>query len=255
VLAVLGLLVIAAIAVAAPDDPVMPSAAGTFVDDFNGPSGAPPNPATWVDYGPQCGAFAKWGKIRCGTSEHLDGHGHLVIPATPSAGSALQTKGRYGFTYGTASAWIKMPSEAGYWPAFWMLNGDQTGSQALTGEIDVTEVHTPDKGAHTNAHVWKGPDEVWGTSDRATKTGVDLSKRFHKYSVDVEPGRVTFSVDDVQVRVLKKKASAKWAWGPEITRPNFLILDLAIRRHSKPKPSASAEMLVDRVTVVPSHSG
>jgi hypothetical protein len=231
------------------------SAAQPFLDDFNGVSGAPPNPAKWVDYGPKCGGYGSWGKIRCGTSEHLDGRGHLVIPATPSAGSALQTKGRYGFTYGTMSAWIKMPSQSGYWPGFWALNGDQTGRESLTGEIDATEVYTPRRGAHANAHVWHGPREVWGTPDLESMTGVDLTKGFHKYSVEVEPGRLTFFFDDVRVRVVKRSSSAAWAWGPRVTRPNFVILDLAIRRAPAPAPSRPAAMLVDRVQIIPSGSG
>jgi hypothetical protein len=82
--------------------------------------------------------------------------------------------------------------------------------------------------------------------------GVDLTQRFHKYSVDIEPGRLTFLFDDVRVRVVKRTSSAPWAWGPEITRPNFLILDLAIRRAAGRAPSGPASMLVDRVQVTPS---
>ena len=229
-------------------------AAQPFVDDFDGPSGAQPDPAKWVDYGPDCGAYASWGKIRCGKSEHLDGRGHLVIPATPSAGSALQTRGLYGFTYGTMAAWIKMPSEPGYWPAFWALNGDQTGRERLTGEIDVAEVYTPRSGLHSNAHVWDGSDEKWETSDRRTMTHVDLSNRFHKYSVKIEPGKISFFFNDARIRVVKKSSSATWAWGPNVDRPNFLILDLAIRRAPAEAPSRPASMLVDRVEVIPSGS-
>jgi hypothetical protein len=247
-------LLIAAVALCVSAAPTggTPAATQPFLDEFDGVAGALPDPAKWVDYGPSCGAYASWGKIRCGASEHLDGRGHLVIGATPSAGAALQTKGRYGFTYGTMSAWIKMPSQPGYWPAFWALNGDQTGSEVFTGEIDATEVHAPRRGTHPNAHVWDGGDEVWATPDRAVMAGVDLTQRFHKYSVDIEPGRLTFLFDDVRVRVVKRTSSAPWAWGPEITRPNFLILDLAIRRAAGRAPSGPASMLVDRVQVIPS---
>jgi beta-glucanase (GH16 family) len=175
-----------------------------------------------------------------------------VIPATPAAGSALQTKGLYGFRYGTMAAWIKMPSEPGYWPAFWALNGDQTGSESLTGEIDVAEVYTPRKGTHANAHVWDGSREKWDTPDRESMTDVDLTKRFHKYSVKIQPGKLTFFFDDVQVRVVKKTSSATWAWGPDVNRPNFLILDLAVRRAPARAPSEPASMLVDRVQVIAS---
>jgi hypothetical protein len=243
------------VARSAPSDAAAPAATRPFLDDFDGASGARPDPANWVDYGPACGAYAPWGRIHCGASEHLDGRGHLVIPATPSAGSALQTRGRYGFTYGTMSAWIKMPPQPGYWPGFWALNGDQTGSEALTGEIDATEVYTPHRGTHPRAHVWDGPHHVWATSDLVSMTGVDLTRRFHKYSVDVEPGQLTFLFDDVRVRVVKKSSSAPWAWGRQVTRPNFLILDLAVRRGAEAAASRPASMLVDRVEVIPSGSG
>jgi hypothetical protein len=242
-------------AMAPSHDGGMASAAGApapFLDDFNGAAGARPDPAKWVDYGPGCGAYVSWGRIRCRAGEHLDGRGHLVIPATPSGGSALQTKGRYGFTYGTMSAWIEMPPQSGYWPAFWALNGDQIGGQSLTGEIDVSEVYTPRRGTHANVHVWNGGRELWSTRDLGGMNGVDLTRSFHKYSVDIEPGRVAFFFDDVLVRVVKKSSSGRWAWGPDVTRPNFLILDLAVRR--SPAPSRSAVMLVDRVQVIPSPS-
>jgi hypothetical protein len=222
-----------------------------FIDDFSGPAGSLPDPAKWVDYGPGCGAFASWGRIRCGMTEHLDGRGHLVIPATPAAGSALQTAGLHGFTYGTIAAWIKMPSEPGYWPAFWALNGDQAGGESRTGEIDVTEVYTSRRGSHANAHVWDGGRQQWETRDVEAMTHTDLSKRFHKYSVDLSPGRIEFFVDDVSVRIVKKSSSPRWAWGPDVMRQNFLIFDLAVRR----APSRPASMLVDRVLVVPSGTG
>jgi hypothetical protein len=232
-----------------------PAATQPFLDDFDGVAGAPPDPARWVDYGPHCGAYASWGEIRCGASEHLDGRGHLVIPASPSGGSALQTKGRYAFTYGTLSAWIQMPPRSGYWPAFWTLNGDQTGSEALTGEIDVTEVYTPSRRTHSNVHVWRGPRKLWATPDGPRAAGADLSQGFHEYSVDIEPGQITFLLDGVRVRSVKKSSAPRWAWGPDVTRPNFLILDLAVRRAARPAPSAPASMLVDRVQVIPVAAG
>jgi hypothetical protein len=229
-----------------------PAATRPLLDDFDGVAGAPPDPARWVDYGPHCGAYASWGEIRCGASEHLDGRGHLVIPATPSGGSALQTRGRYVFTYGTLSAWIQMPARSGYWPAVWMLNGDQADSQALTGEIDIAEVYTPSRRTDSTVHVWRGPRELWAAPDRPHDASADLSRGFHEYRVDIEPGQITFFVDGVRVRSVKKTSARRWAWGPDVTRPNFLILDLAVRRAPGPEPARPASMLVDRVQVIPS---
>jgi hypothetical protein len=244
-----------AVALAAAEGAGTPAATRPLLDDFDGVAGAPPDPARWVDYGPHCGAYAPWGEIRCGASEHLDGRGHLVIPATPSGGSALQTRGRYAFTYGTVSAWIRMPARSGYWPAFWTLNGDQADSQALTGEIDITEVYAPGRRTDSTVHVWRGPRELWAAPARSHAAGADLSRGFHEYRVDIKPGQITFFVDDVRVRTLKKSSAQRWAWGPDVTRPNFLILDLAVGRAFGPGPAGPASMLVDRVQVIPSGAG
>jgi hypothetical protein len=231
-----------------------PAATQPFVDNFDGPAGFPPDPLKWVDYGPKCGAYAGWGKIRCGTTERLDGKGHLVIPATPKAGAGLQTKGRYGFVYGTMSVWMKLPPQPGYWAAFWSLNGDQHGDESVTGEIDISEVYTGLPGTHANAHVWDGSEQVWDTPLFATAKNLDLTKRFHKYSVTITPGRMIFLLDDVPVRVVQKSPRTIWAWGPDVMRPNFMILNLAIRRPPGPRAKKPAALLVDKVQVVPAAS-
>jgi len=235
----------------APAAPSPPAATGAaFADDFDGAGGSAPDPAKWVDYGPGCGAYAGWGSIRCGAGEHLDGAGHLVVPATAAGGAGLQTKGRFGFVYGTMSAWIKMPAEAGYWPGFWSLNGTQTGAEALTGEIDATEVYTTWSGSNSNVHVWNGGTHLWSIPNVLAGQHVDLSAGFHKYSVNVKPGKVTFFLDDAEVgSVSKGAAGTPWAWGPDVMRPNFLILDLAVGGAGQPAPSAPGAMLVDRVEV------
>jgi hypothetical protein len=230
-----------------------PAARTPLIDNFDGPAGWPPDPAYWTDYGPGCGAYGGFGLIRCGITEHLDGRGHLVIPATPTAGAALQTRGLYGAVYGTFSAWIKIPRQGGYWPAFWTLNGTQTGNEARAGEIDIAESYVPDRGSHANAHVWVGSREVWSARDVRAAMHLDLSRRFHKYSVRIAPGKLTFSIDDRRVRVIRRSPARVWAWGPVVTRPNFVILDLA--RGPFRKASKAARMLVDRVEVRPAGSG
>lgn len=48
----------------------------------------------------------------------------------------INTRGKMEFTYGTASARIKMPAGAGLWPAFWALG---EGKWPDCGEIDIME--------------------------------------------------------------------------------------------------------------------
>jgi hypothetical protein len=233
---------------AGPPQQAAPTGGGpAFSDDFNGPAGGAPDPGKWVDYGPGCGGVGDWGSILCGSNERLDGDGHLVIPATPSAGSGLMTQGRFGFVYGTMSAWIKVPPQSGYWPAFWSLNGTQTGEE-LTGEIDTTEVYTAWPGSTSTAHAWTGGAHLWKIQDFVGGENAALSADFHKYSATIAPGKITYFLDDVEVGSLTKAAApGPWPWGPDVTRPNFLILDLGVGGAGQPAPTAPAVMVVDRV--------
>jgi len=135
----------------APDSPPAPAAAvPEFLgDEFNGPAGAPPNPALW-----QIAQFREsiknpvfWdrpenmGQYRDdGQHVFLDGNGNLVIRATRG------DDGRYvsGKVVGTFGAGINHTFEArvkfncltaGCWPAWWLLND----SPGRGGEVDIAE--------------------------------------------------------------------------------------------------------------------
>jgi hypothetical protein len=135
----------------APDAPPAPAAAvPEFLgDEFNGPAGAPPNPALW-----QIAQFREsiknpvfWdrpenmGQYRDdGQHVFLDGNGNLVIRATRG------DDGRYvsGKIVGTFGAGINHTFEArvkfncltaGCWPAWWLLNDNPERG----GEVDIAE--------------------------------------------------------------------------------------------------------------------
>jgi hypothetical protein len=220
-----------------------------FSDDFGGPAGAAPDPAKWGDY-----CFPGWGKIRCGADEKLDGQGHLVLNATPTWGSGLQSRGRAAFRYGTFSAWMKMPAQGGYWPGWWLLNGEQENGQT-TAEIDINETYTQWNTLSNSAiHVWSGWAEAW-KQDILCKPGADLSAAFHKFSAKWEPTRVTFLVDDVACATVDKGFHSPWPLGPNASgtqpQPAWMLLDLAVGGAGQAAPSANARLLIDRVEVRP----
>ncbi len=244
--------------VAAADTPS--TGAILFEDDFTGSANGTPSSA-WYDYS-ACtyDSSAAFGLIGCGDNETLDGSGHLQIPATPTAGSAIRT--HFTAQYGTFSAWIKLPAQEGYWPAFWTLNNDPEGGAATTtspvGEVDVMETWT--KFSHQNpglskalGHTWTGSSTTdYHSPDNTCSTSGALDGVFHKYSAKVEPGQVSYYVDDVQCGQNYVKGTNKiWGLGPDVTRGNFLILDLAIgdAGGQQAAPTANATMLVDRVEV------
>lgn len=231
-----------------------------FEDDFNGPRGALPNQAKWRDYSGCTSARMAFGKITCGNNETLTGDGKLTIPATPTAGSGLTTAGRYAFTYGIASAWIKTPKTTGYWPAFWTENRPQDfHSVPLYGEADILELYTFEpQYAHTGLmHAWGRNGQVWSGSkdNHCTAPGVkNWGDGYHKYTMTFEPGRLTGYIDDVQcgITIVKSSDPAKpWPLPPDVNLPNYLILDLAIGGAGgrNPTPPRADVMLVDRVEV------
>ena len=224
-----------------------PAAGVVFADDFGGPAGASPDPAKWVDY-----CFPGWGKIRCGADERLDGQGHLVLNATPSWGSGLQSRGKAAFRYGTFSAWMKAPAQGGYWPGWWLLNGAQENGE-VTAEIDINETYTQwNTLSNAAIHIWNGWPEAW-KQDILCKPGANLSAAFHKFSAKWEPTRVTFLVDDIACGFIDKGSHSPWPLGPDAAgnppRPAWMLLDLAVGGAGQAAPSANGQLLVDRVEV------
>ncbi|WP_138758756.1 RICIN domain-containing protein [Modestobacter altitudinis] len=229
-----------------------------FQDDFTGTAGSLPDRTKWEDYSTATyNPSAAFGEIKSGDNETLDGQGNLVVPATPTAGSAIRTGGKFGFVYGTMTAWIKVPAQAGYWPAFWTLNSNPNGVEVFPiGEADTMESYTTwNKVYHAVGHTWTAhgtrgsgsPDNYCPNAQDA-----DLSGRFNKYSATIEPGKITYYLNDVQCAEAYVKDPAKpWGFGPDITRPNWLILDLAVGGADGQQTPASqpAQMLVDRVEV------
>lgn len=234
-----------------------PTSTILFEDDFNGPSGSKFDTTKWHEYS-ACGynSTAAYGLIQCGESETLDGQGHLVLSATPTRGQSLMTGDNFRFAYGTASAWIKMPPQAGYWPAFWTLNNNIKSPDANpVGEIDINESYTTwldsyHAGVHnhdTNANL-----AVNGGPDYIGLPGTDISSGYHKYTAKVEPNKITFYYDDVQKgQPVVPVAGKTWAFGPNVARGNWLILTLAVGGADGQQTPASqnARMLVDRVEV------
>lgn len=228
-----------------------------FVDDFDGEEDASYDTDKWDDFS-SCDyrASAAFGSIACGDNETLDGEGHLRIPATPTAGSGIRTGENFGFTTGVMSAYIKLPAEGGYWPAFWSVNDTPDGTidgspTTPVGEIDAMESYTQWGNVyHTTAKTWAGEESSSNGDNRCPASeDADLTD-WHKYTAKVEPGKVTTYFDDVECGVYEKGEDA-WGYDPDVTRENWLILDLAVGGCGGCQDAATenAEMLVDWVEV------
>lgn len=236
-------------------------------DEFNGPSGDPPNPRRWRavtggDWGP--------GQLQHYTSStsnaSLDGAGHLAITARRQArgdgsvrtsyytSARLQTNGRFQFRYGRVEARIRVPAGAGLWSAFWAVGSDVARVPwPDPGEIDIMEnlgrqqfrfigaIHGPAQG------VAAGYQHLAGQSSASSLAGA-----FHVYGVVWTPRQIIFTFDG---RPYARETASSLPRGQrwEFDKPFFLILNLAVGGGWPGPPARStgfpATMLVDWVRV------
>lgn len=135
----------------------------------------------------------------------------------------IDTRERFQFRYGSASARIKLPDGRGLWPAFWLMGG---GNWPETGEIDVMEyVGEPDwVSSAVHGPGYSGEQGLVNYryfADRADAT------EWHVYSVDWEQDRLVFRVDGAIVyRVTRPMVEFFGPWS--FDNEKFLILNFAV---------------------------
>ena len=135
----------------------------------------------------------------------------------------INTQHKMEFTYGSASARMKIASGSGMWPAFWALGN---GEWPDCGEIDMMETVGDSSWVSNALH---GPNYFGNTPLTyryffPKKTDVT---QWHVYSLDWTPdllifktdGRVTYTVTKAMV-----ERYGKWAFD----NPKFLILNFAL---------------------------
>jgi beta-glucanase (GH16 family) len=216
-------------------------------DEFDGPAGAPPDPATWgYDLGDgSTVGLAGWGNLELQdytaspANAATDGEGNLVISVLRADGSVrcyygpceytsarLVTRDRLEVEHGRIEARVKVPGAAGLWPAFWMLGADHPEVPwPDSGEIDIMEF------------VGRRPNEVFGTihgpgysgSGGLTQTldlGRPVADDFHVFAIDWRPGSITWSVDGEVYHEARPDDVAPNRW--VFDQPFFMILNVAV---------------------------
>ena len=135
----------------------------------------------------------------------------------------LDTRTHVEFTYGTASARMKLPAGAGLWPAFWVLGA---GDWPATGEIDVMENVGDASWISAAMH---GPGYSGNTPlvrRDVFPAGQDATG-WHVYSVDWSRDAIVFHVDDREIyRVTRPMVEQYGRWA--FDNPKYLILNLAL---------------------------
>ena len=213
---------------------VAPARAATLVwsDEFNGAAGSSPSTSNWNF---ETGGGG-WGNNEWQTytnsrqNSYLDGNGRLVIAArsngTSITSARLNTLGKVAFTYGTASARIKLPAGKGLLPAFWLMGTDiYSVGWPQSGEIDVIETPSVTTAYTNHLH---GPTTSGGTWQLGNSGAIaDLSTAFHTYSVTKSKDAITVALDGRTVgsyRASQLSADKKWVFN----KPTYLLLTLAV---------------------------
>lgn len=135
----------------------------------------------------------------------------------------IDSRNKFEFMYGTATARIKLTEGSGLWPAWWVLGA---GRWPESGEIDVMEYVGEKDWASAAVH---GPGYSGETPfvNRLYLPEQNDVTSWHTYAVDCTPDSLVFKYDGIPMfRVTKPMAEhyGKWAFNNN----KFLILNFAL---------------------------
>jgi beta-glucanase (GH16 family) len=135
----------------------------------------------------------------------------------------INTRAKMEFTYGSASARMKIASGEGLWPAFWALS---EGEWPACGEIDMMETVGDGRWISNAMH---GPNYYGNTplTVRYFFPKKSTVNDWHIYSVDWTPDKMVFKTDGVITYTVTKaqvEHYGKWAFD----NPKFIILNFAL---------------------------
>jgi beta-glucanase (GH16 family) len=239
----------------------------TWSDEFNGPDGAPPDPAKWEIVTGGNGFGNKELEQYTARPENVQQeHGNLVITTRHESltgadgiqreytSARLQTKGKFKQKYGRFEARIRIPRGQGLWPSFWMLGSDiETVKWPNAGEIDVFENVGFEPGKiHGSLHGPRYSGDSPLTGAYSLPDGHAFADAFHVFAVEWEPAAIRFYVDDQLYETQTPdsiNSSKKWVFD----HPFYLLLNLAVGGIWPKSPDATtpfpATMYVDYVRV------
>lgn len=248
----------------------------TWNDEFNGPSGSPPDPTYWShDVGGDGWGNNELEYYTDGAANTYQENGNLVIVATTQGASTYmcandgnpgpcqytsgriatqQRNGNTGFsqTYGRFEARMQLPAGTGLWPAFWMLGTDiDTVSWPACGETDVMEYLGQDTStAYGHLHMPQSGGGNYGPGGSYKLPTGTFDAGFHVFAVEWQMGQIDFFVDGTMYTSVTSASipgNATWEFDG---KPFFLVLNLAVgSKDSWPGAPTSSTMFPAKVFV------
>lgn len=132
--------------------------------------------------------------------------GNLVLQAKPYEGNLnfettsghVITSGQFEYRYGRIDVRAKIPTEAGMWPAIWMMPSGGDYEWPMDGEIDIMELisQEPDKLYSTIHSGVYQTNNYFSTGSTYTINDGTFFDDYHIYSFEWEPNLMRFLVND-----------------------------------------------------------
>jgi beta-glucanase (GH16 family) len=141
--------------------------------------------------------------------------------------SELCTQGLYGVKFGRIEASIKVPpSQAGNWPAFWMMPDDGNKSANWqSGAIDIMEMVNDAKGLHGTIHFGWG---MRAAGPQISAPNGDFSTDYHVYGVEWEPDKFMWFLDHRSYGPGTDWGAPKGPVPAPFNQPFYIILNFAL---------------------------
>lgn len=149
----------------------------------------------------------------------------------------IDTRHSLNFEYGKVEATIKLPKGAGVWPAFWLLSANEPHTRVLDdknaftsdkrfymkdGEIDIMEYYgSPEGQLEATMH-------TYNRSHAKTVTVSDYAEQFHTYAVEIEPTKITWTIDNNPYFSYNKSSDKPDEWPVGSGNQFYIILNLAM---------------------------
>ncbi len=235
---------------ATPQPTPSPSLVTTFADDFDGNR---LDKSRWETFG-------EWGCCGLGTESDtrsgktvIVGDGILRLGAErgttgsgrPWQSALVTTRGLFSQRYGVFQARMRWTKGSGLWPAFWLLEADETGPRP---EIDIMEDYpqTKDPGSlseYLTVNHYRDAGGALQLDKLTIDAEVNLTADWHVYELEWRPSSLIARFDGKEVGRFTS---------PPPSTPMFLVLDMVVGSplaHSDDSTPSPAFLDVDWIRV------
>ena len=215
-----------------------------FTDDFDGPAGSAPNPASWnvvVDGTPYNGELEYY--TNRSNNVMLDGAGHLVLTAQreafvdasgqasvlPYTSGRIDTHGHVAAQYGRVETRAKLVGGKGLWPAFWMLGEDiDTVGWPSCGEVDIFELGGSNPALITgslHAPGYYGGNALHG---HFVKEVGSFADDYHVYAFEWAADGARWLIDELPYTSRTPAGLAEQGLAWAFDKPMYVVVNLAV---------------------------